>query len=361
MRVRGRHGLPLVLEDGPVAAFTRSAQSRGLAISGPSVKGGPCNSDAGESQRNGLRRRRRWRVAAVARRRVCGYSGPMTDRGRASQGSSPGGQRLMPIGIFSRITGLSHRALRLYADRGLLPPAHVDPDTGYRYYDVHSIRAAEMIRLLRRLDVPLGEMRLYIDAAATDRVEETLAQQRLRLEQEQARLDAALRLSAGSTSSTACSAPRRPSSWSTSRPSAACSGRGPWPGRSSTSPTSTLACILAERAEELGLTPSAREMVVLRDPTDKGLAGGDETVLRYELCLPVTGEIDRSARGRPGRTRGRPVRAQRLHRPLRGRLPLRLRATARVAGGQRPQAAGPAAHALRPGRAGHGRPGRLRH
>ena len=31
-------------------------------------------------------------------------------------------------------------------------------------------------------------------------------------------------------------------------------------------------------------------MVVLRDPTDKGLAGGDETVLDYELCLPVSGE-----------------------------------------------------------------------
>ena len=100
----------------------------------------------------------------------------------------------MPIGIFSRMTGLSHRALRLYADRGLLPPAHVDETTGYRYYDVHSIRAAEMIRLLRRLGVPLGEMRLYIDAAATDRLEETLAQQKQRLEQEQARLDAALRL-----------------------------------------------------------------------------------------------------------------------------------------------------------------------
>ena len=73
-------------------------------------------------------------------------------------------------------------------------PAYVDPETGYRSYDVHSIRAAEMIRLLRRLDVPLNEMRAYIDAAAADRVEETIRQQRARLEQEQARLDAALRL-----------------------------------------------------------------------------------------------------------------------------------------------------------------------
>ena len=118
----------------------------------------------------------------------------MDQEGRPKTGSPQGDERLMPIGIFSRMTGLSHRALRLYADRGLLPPARVDETTGYRYYDVHSIRAAEMIRLLRRLGVPLGEMGLYIDAAATDRLEETLTQQKQRLEQEQARLDAALRL-----------------------------------------------------------------------------------------------------------------------------------------------------------------------
>ncbi len=112
----------------------------------------------------------------------------------SDQGPAAAARRLMPIGIFARITGLSHRALRLYADRGLLPPAYVDPETGYRSYDVHSIRAAEMIRLLRRLDVPLNEMRAYIDAAAADRMAETIRQQRARLEQEQARLDAALRL-----------------------------------------------------------------------------------------------------------------------------------------------------------------------
>jgi effector-binding domain-containing protein len=58
-----------------------------------------------------------------------------------------------------------------------------------------------------------------------------------------------------------------------------------------------LAAELAGRAAESGLTPAGREYVVLLDPTDKGLAGGDETVLRYELCLPVAGETpsDRAA------------------------------------------------------------------
>ena len=240
-------------------------------------------------------------------------------------GSPRGDERLMPIGIFSRMTGLSHRALRLYADRGLLPPAHVDETTGYRYYDVHSIRAAEMIRLLRRLGVPLGEMGLYIDAAATDRLEETVTQQKQRLEEEQARLDAAQRLlgrideldgmfRAAPAVELIDLAPERCLRWS-----------GTMARSEFHESYIDLAAVLADRAAESGLTPAGREYVVLLDPTDKGLAGGDETVLRYELCLPVAGEAtDHPGRG-PRRARGRPLRAQRLHRPLRGRLPLRLR------------------------------------
>jgi DNA-binding transcriptional MerR regulator len=202
----------------------------------------------------------------------------------------PGAQRLMPIGVFSRMTGLSHRALRLYAERGLLLPAYVDEATGYRYYDVHSIRAAEMIRLLRRLGVPLGEMRLYIDAAATDRLEEILTQQKQRLEQEQARLDAALKLlgrideldgmfRAAPAVELVALAPESCLRWT-----------GTMARAEFHESYIELAEVLAERAQALGLTPSAREVVVLRNPTDKGLAGGDETVLDYELCLPVTGE-----------------------------------------------------------------------
>jgi len=212
------------------------------------------------------------------------------DREERWAGSPQGDQRLMPIGIFSRMTGLSHRALRLYADRGLLPPAHVDEATGYRFYDVHSIRAAEMIRLLRRLGVPLSEMRLYIDAAATDRLEETITQQKQRLDQERARLDAALRLlsrideldgmfRAAPAVELIDLAPERCLRWS-----------GTMARSQFHESYIDLASGLAERAAESDLTPAGREYVVLLDPTDKGLAGGDETVLRYELCLPVAGE-----------------------------------------------------------------------
>ena len=67
-------------------------------------------------------------------------------------------QTLMPIGRFSRQTGLSVKALRHYAELGLLPPAAVDPDTGYRLYETAQVARGEAIRLLRRLEMPLDDI-----------------------------------------------------------------------------------------------------------------------------------------------------------------------------------------------------------
>ncbi len=41
---------------------------------------------------------------------------------------------LLSIGRFARLTGLSIGALRHYDEMGLLPPAAVSPETGYRSY-----------------------------------------------------------------------------------------------------------------------------------------------------------------------------------------------------------------------------------
>jgi hypothetical protein len=65
--------------------------------------------------------------------------------------------QLMPIGRFSRLTGVGVKALRHYDEIGLLVPAAVDDDTGYRFYSADQVDRAEAIRLLRRLDMPLEE------------------------------------------------------------------------------------------------------------------------------------------------------------------------------------------------------------
>ena len=88
---------------------------------------------------------------------------------------------LLPIGRFARVSGLTIRMLRRYAAIGLLAPAHVDEDTGYRFYTLDQARDAEAIRRLRSLDVPLDEIRVVLHAPPRV-LRERLAAHRARLE-----------------------------------------------------------------------------------------------------------------------------------------------------------------------------------
>ncbi|MBV9281247.1 MAG: MerR family transcriptional regulator, partial [Chloroflexi bacterium] len=60
---------------------------------------------------------------------------------------------------FSSVTRLSHKALRLYGSLDLLPPAWIDPDSGYRYYRSVQVRDARLIRSLREVGMPLATIR----------------------------------------------------------------------------------------------------------------------------------------------------------------------------------------------------------
>ena len=71
---------------------------------------------------------------------------------------------LLSIGRFAFASGLTVKALRHYDEIGLLRPAHVDGSSGYRYYDPVQLRDALAIRRLRRLEVPLEEIRALLGA-----------------------------------------------------------------------------------------------------------------------------------------------------------------------------------------------------
>lgn len=62
----------------------------------------------------------------------------------------------MSIGAFAERTRLSAKALRLYDHLRLVVPAHVDPSTGYRFYGEDQVELAELVGLLRRVDMPLA-------------------------------------------------------------------------------------------------------------------------------------------------------------------------------------------------------------
>jgi PPM family protein phosphatase len=70
---------------------------------------------------------------------------------------------LLTIGAFARAVRLSPKALRLYDELGLLPPAAVDSDTGYRFYDPDQLERARLIAWLRRLGMPLARIRAVLD------------------------------------------------------------------------------------------------------------------------------------------------------------------------------------------------------
>jgi effector-binding domain-containing protein len=88
----------------------------------------------------------------------------------------------MPIGRFSEVSGLGVKALRNYDELGLLEPAYVDEDTGYRYYTLGQSNRAEAIRLLRAVDLPLAEIRAVLDERDPAGVAGRLERHRERLE-----------------------------------------------------------------------------------------------------------------------------------------------------------------------------------
>jgi DNA-binding transcriptional MerR regulator len=76
---------------------------------------------------------------------------------------------LMGIGEFARLSRLSPKALRLYDELGLLPPARVDLDSGYRWYAAGQLDQARLVASLRQIGVPLAQITviLGLDAQAT--------------------------------------------------------------------------------------------------------------------------------------------------------------------------------------------------
>ena len=75
---------------------------------------------------------------------------------------------LMTIGDFSRAVRMSAKALRFYHRSGVLAPAHVDEQSGYRLYAAEQIADAQIVRTLRELDVPVESIRDVLAAPSIE-------------------------------------------------------------------------------------------------------------------------------------------------------------------------------------------------
>ena len=55
------------------------------------------------------------------------------------------------ISEIAKICHVSQKALRIYERKGLLKPAVVNGETGYRFYDSENIRTVEKIKNLNKM------------------------------------------------------------------------------------------------------------------------------------------------------------------------------------------------------------------
>ncbi len=104
----------------------------------------------------------------------------------------------LTIGAFSQITHLSIKTLRRYHEAGLLEPAAVDPQTGYRYYAVDQVPAAQVIHRFRELGMPVREVADVLSTtdpqARADLITHHLARLEDQLDQTRAAVSALRRL-----------------------------------------------------------------------------------------------------------------------------------------------------------------------
>jgi DNA-binding transcriptional MerR regulator/predicted transcriptional regulator YdeE len=70
---------------------------------------------------------------------------------------------MFTIGDFAGLGRVSVRMLRHYDAIGLLPPAHVDPHTGYRYYTASQLKLLNRVIALKDLGFSLQQVQALID------------------------------------------------------------------------------------------------------------------------------------------------------------------------------------------------------
>ncbi len=101
-------------------------------------------------------------------------------------------KNLFPIGEVSKLFHISVSSLRHYENIGLLTPAYISPNSGYRYYGTEQFEVLNTIRYLRALDMPLTEIEDFLKNKDIDLIEEKLRQQKqvvLKKQQELKRIE----------------------------------------------------------------------------------------------------------------------------------------------------------------------------
>jgi DNA-binding transcriptional MerR regulator len=89
---------------------------------------------------------------------------------------------MLSIGEFARLGAVSVRTQRHYDEIGVLRPAQVDPETGYRCYSADQLRQLSRIIALKELGLSLAQTRRMIDGITVEELRGMLMLRRAQLE-----------------------------------------------------------------------------------------------------------------------------------------------------------------------------------
>ena len=97
---------------------------------------------------------------------------------------------LISIGKMAKMNRISIPTLRLYDERGLLKPRHIDPETGYRYYDINQNARLDVIVYMKELGMSLAEIEQALQKEDITIIEELLAQKNEQLHEQMRQIKA---------------------------------------------------------------------------------------------------------------------------------------------------------------------------
>lgn len=80
----------------------------------------------------------------------------------------------LTIGQMAELGQVSQQTLRHYDAEGLLVPAVVDGNTGYRYYNIRQSARLDIIQYMKSLDISLKNIKAYLDSRDIPRVVQLL-------------------------------------------------------------------------------------------------------------------------------------------------------------------------------------------
>lgn len=72
-------------------------------------------------------------------------------------------KNLLSIGDVAKLRNINVQSLRYYEKIGVLTPAYINPDSGYRYYSMDQLMILDTIILCIELGIPLKDLDRYVD------------------------------------------------------------------------------------------------------------------------------------------------------------------------------------------------------